>query len=310
MPVTRMRMRPWLEQQINSNKIHGLSWIDKEEGIFQIPWKHAARHGWDMEKDACLFRGWALHTGKLKVGEKETDPKTWKANFRCAMNSLPDIKEVKDRSIHKGSSAARVYKMLPVHVKTDKKERKIKPMKDSKSRPKKKTEVSPADSELEEAVKNCPPSDDHSYTANVYATQELDIGNLEIIALNECEVTSSVPEWPADTMDMPMPDSTNDVYQLQVSPMCSEAEDDERETTAEELYKMLEPVWQQTNIDGKGYFTNETGHQNTFLHEYTSLYSNEPINLSELEVRVTTEMKSDGIFNFHELTASALVCGV
>lgn len=40
------------------------------------------------------------------------DPKTWKANFRCAMNSLPDIEEVKDKSIKKGTNAFRVYKML------------------------------------------------------------------------------------------------------------------------------------------------------------------------------------------------------
>lgn len=25
---------------------------------------HAARHGWDVEKDAPLFRNWAIHTGK------------------------------------------------------------------------------------------------------------------------------------------------------------------------------------------------------------------------------------------------------
>lgn len=41
------------------------------------------------------------------------DPKTWKANFRCALNSLPDIEEVKDRSVNKGHHAMRVFKMLP-----------------------------------------------------------------------------------------------------------------------------------------------------------------------------------------------------
>lgn len=35
----------------------------QEEMIFQIPWKHAAKHGWDINKDACLFRSWAIHTG-------------------------------------------------------------------------------------------------------------------------------------------------------------------------------------------------------------------------------------------------------
>ncbi len=49
--------------------------------------------------------------GKYQPGDKP-DPKTWKANFRCAMNSLPDIEEVKDKSIKKGTNAFRVYKML------------------------------------------------------------------------------------------------------------------------------------------------------------------------------------------------------
>ncbi|XP_016370758.1 interferon regulatory factor 2 isoform X7 [Sinocyclocheilus rhinocerous] len=48
---------------------------------------------------------------KYQPGDKP-DPKTWKANFRCAMNSLPDIEEVKDKSIKKGTNAFRVYKML------------------------------------------------------------------------------------------------------------------------------------------------------------------------------------------------------
>ncbi|KAJ8416541.1 hypothetical protein AAFF_G00358290 [Aldrovandia affinis] len=112
MPVERMRMRPWLEEQINSDKIPGLKWVNREKRIFQIAWMHAARHGWDVEKDAPLFRNWAIHTGKYQPGVDKPDPKTWKANFRCAMNSLPDIEEVKDKSIKKGTNAFRVYKML------------------------------------------------------------------------------------------------------------------------------------------------------------------------------------------------------
>ncbi|XP_010792545.1 interferon regulatory factor 2-like [Notothenia coriiceps] len=49
---------------------------------------------------------------KYQIGIDRPDPKTWKANFRCAMNSLPDIEEVKDKSIKKGTNAFRVYKML------------------------------------------------------------------------------------------------------------------------------------------------------------------------------------------------------
>nr|XP_033799238.1 interferon regulatory factor 2 isoform X3 [Geotrypetes seraphini] len=114
MPVERMRMRPWLEEQIDGNAIPGLKWLNKEQKIFQIPWMHAARHGWDVEKDAPLFKNWAIHTGKFQPGVDKPDPKTWKANFRCAMNSLPDIEEVKDKSMKKGNNAFRVYRMLPL----------------------------------------------------------------------------------------------------------------------------------------------------------------------------------------------------
>lgn len=63
----------------------------------------------------------SLSVGRYKIGEKEPDPKTWKANFRCAMNSLPDIEEVKDQSRNKGSSAVRVYRMLPPLTKNQRK---------------------------------------------------------------------------------------------------------------------------------------------------------------------------------------------
>ncbi|XP_008330422.1 interferon regulatory factor 1b isoform X1 [Cynoglossus semilaevis] len=125
MPVTRMRMRPWLEKMIDSKCISGLTWMDKERTMFSIPWKHAARHGWEMDKDACLFKKWAIHTGKYIEGQA-CDPKTWKANFRCAMNSLPDIEEVKDKSVNKGQQAMRIFRMLPVSGKSRDRRRKAK----------------------------------------------------------------------------------------------------------------------------------------------------------------------------------------
>ncbi|XP_028277839.1 interferon regulatory factor 1b [Parambassis ranga] len=126
MPASRMRMRPWLEQMIESNTITGLKWMDKEAKIFSVPWKHAARHGWELNKDACLFKAWAMHTGKYTEGQN--DPKTWKANFRCAMNSLPDIVEVKDKSINKGHHAVRVFQILPSSPKhKEKRSKNLKP---------------------------------------------------------------------------------------------------------------------------------------------------------------------------------------
>ncbi|KAJ8335891.1 hypothetical protein SKAU_G00392330 [Synaphobranchus kaupii] len=124
MPVERMRMRPWLEEQIDHGLIPGLKWVNREKRIFQIPWMHAARHGWDVEKDAPLFRNWAIHTGKFQPGVDKADPKTWKANFRCAMNSLPDIEEVKDKSMKKGTNAFRVYRMLSLSERPSKRGKK------------------------------------------------------------------------------------------------------------------------------------------------------------------------------------------
>ncbi|MEE6460845.1 hypothetical protein FKM82_001120 [Ascaphus truei] len=137
MPVERMRMRPWLEEQINGDTIPGLKWLNKEMKIFQIPWMHAARHGWDVDKDASLFRNWAVHTGKYQFGVDKPDPKTWKANFRCAMNSLPDIEEVKGKSMKKGNNAFRVYRMIPLAERPTKKAKRAKTEKDDKTKPEK-----------------------------------------------------------------------------------------------------------------------------------------------------------------------------
>uniref|UniRef100_A0A8C5LNE2 Interferon regulatory factor 2 n=1 Tax=Leptobrachium leishanense TaxID=445787 RepID=A0A8C5LNE2_9ANUR len=103
-----------------------------EKKIFQIPWMHAARHGWDVEKDAPLFRNWAIHTGKYQPEIDKPDPKTWKANFRCAMNSLPDIEEVKDKSMKKGNNAFRVYRMIPMAERPSKRGKRIKTEREEK----------------------------------------------------------------------------------------------------------------------------------------------------------------------------------
>ncbi|XP_042544853.1 interferon regulatory factor 1 [Dipodomys spectabilis] len=281
MPITRMRMRPWLEMQINSNQIPGLIWINKEEKMFQIPWKHAAKHGWDINKDACLFRSWAIHTGRYKAGEKEPDPKTWKANFRCAMNSLPDIEEVKDQSRNKGSSAVRVYRMLPPLTKDQRKERKSKSSRDTKSKIKRKSCGDSSPDNFSDGLSSSTLPDDHSsYTALGYIGQDLEMEQAltpeeaaglagEPTALSPCAVTSTLPDW-----HMPMeivPDSTSELYNFQVSPMPSTSEattdEDEEGKLPEDLMKLFEQSeWQPTNVDGKGYLLNEPGTLSTSVY--------------------------------------------
>ncbi|XP_028405141.1 interferon regulatory factor 1-like isoform X2 [Dendronephthya gigantea] len=110
MPIERLRMRPWLEDALNENKFPGVEWVDKDAKIFRLPWKHASRNGWKINTDACLFRAWAEHTGKYKSNEAP-NPKTWKANFRCALNSLPDMEEMVHQRMTKGNDAFKVYKI-------------------------------------------------------------------------------------------------------------------------------------------------------------------------------------------------------
>jgi len=55
----------------------------------------------------------AFTPGRYRPGRDEPDPKTWKANFRCALNSLRDVCELQERRRRRGGAAHRVYRMLP-----------------------------------------------------------------------------------------------------------------------------------------------------------------------------------------------------
>ena len=62
-----------------------------------------------------LYRGiFVIITGKFRRGDERSvrDPKTWKATFRCALNSLPDVQEVPNMSEKRGPNAYRVYQFL------------------------------------------------------------------------------------------------------------------------------------------------------------------------------------------------------
>jgi interferon regulatory factor 1 len=48
-------MRPWLESQINSGGIRGLEWVDKDQKMFKVPWKHVGNREWS-EDDGIIFK--------------------------------------------------------------------------------------------------------------------------------------------------------------------------------------------------------------------------------------------------------------
>ncbi|KAK7130523.1 hypothetical protein R3I94_015861 [Phoxinus phoxinus] len=290
MPVSRMRMRPWLEGRIDSNSIAGLVWVNKEEKMFSIPWKHAARHGWEMDKDACLFKQWAIHTGKFREGHTSPDPKTWKANFRCAMNSLPDIEEVKDRSVNKGCGAVRVYRMLPAVCK--KKDKRPKG-RDSRRRAKaasshvKKEEVS-ADEMQEPTIDSTILTDSPSPAMDTH---------IPVCETSVCE--TSVCE------EVIGPDSSSGLYtsKFQVSPMHSTDLEDYEAII--ELSRQLErdsSQWLQGGVFGKGFLGNEVGTTESLSPESQwSVSSGE-----ELEFRLYTELTpEEPLCTYTELVTSS-----
>ncbi|XP_070574526.1 uncharacterized protein [Ptychodera flava] len=110
----RLRLRPWIIQQIDSGKYKGLDWIDESKTEFRVPWKHAAKNDYDQEEDSKIFRAWSLHTGKYKEGIDKVEPAVWKTRLRTALNKLPDVYEVRDKKIRSAEGIPfRVYKLLP-----------------------------------------------------------------------------------------------------------------------------------------------------------------------------------------------------
>ena len=49
---------------INSGQFPGLKWLDQEKMVFRVPWIHAKKRDYNQERDAALFREWAIHSGK------------------------------------------------------------------------------------------------------------------------------------------------------------------------------------------------------------------------------------------------------
>ncbi|EPY78860.1 interferon regulatory factor 2 [Camelus ferus] len=275
MPVERMRMRPWLEEQINSNTIPGLKWLNKEKKIFQIPWMHAARHGWDVEKDAPLFRNWAIHTGKHQPGVDKPDPKTWKANFRCAMNSLPDIEEVKDKSIKKGNNAFRVYRMLPLSERPSKKGKKPKTEKEDRV---KHIKLDLGKAKVTECNVPSVTMCTGALGGGVVGQSHLDsnIEDQEIVTnppdiCQVVEVTTESDEQPV---------SMSELYPLQISPVSSYAESETTDSVPSDEESS------ERNIEGKQYLSN-MGTRSTYLlpSMATFVTSNKP----DLQVTIKEE---------------------
>ncbi|XP_044783687.2 interferon regulatory factor 4 isoform X2 [Bubalus bubalis] len=98
-----LRLREWLVAQIESGRYAGLRWEDAGKTLFRIPWKHAAKQG---------YQAWAIYKGKHLEGIDKEDPSTWKTRLRCALNKSADFCEVPERSQLDISNPYKVYRLL------------------------------------------------------------------------------------------------------------------------------------------------------------------------------------------------------
>lgn len=106
----RLRFRDWLIDKLNTREIEGVQWIDRERGLFRIPWVHGSHHTWN-ENDVEIFRQWAIYSGKYEPSRDRPDHRKWKTNFRCTLNGLRDFKEVRNESSSRGPRKFKIYSL-------------------------------------------------------------------------------------------------------------------------------------------------------------------------------------------------------
>lgn len=94
------------------NSIPGLEWVDKDKRIFAISWRHGRKKGWTSDQDSKLSKEWAVYKKRFRPGDDCRNAKLWKSRFRCALNALHDIKELKSFSETKGKHARKIYQFL------------------------------------------------------------------------------------------------------------------------------------------------------------------------------------------------------
>jgi hypothetical protein len=108
----RLQLREWLFKLLEHNQTPGLGWVNREQKIFSISWRHGRKKGWKSEIDSQLFKEWAIYKKRYKAGNDRKNAKLWKSRFRCALNALSDVRELKTLSKTKGEDAKKIYQFF------------------------------------------------------------------------------------------------------------------------------------------------------------------------------------------------------
>ncbi|XP_005088853.1 interferon regulatory factor 7 [Aplysia californica] len=104
----RKRLVPFLNSMIG--QCPGVEWENQQELMFRIPWRHFKNREW-APADSQIFLEWARLTGKFNKGDKPDYP-LWKTRLRCALNKIPEIKEIKRLHRSNDPNPYRVYQFV------------------------------------------------------------------------------------------------------------------------------------------------------------------------------------------------------
>ena len=103
-PDNQKKLRPFLEYKLDTGDCHGLTWKDRENGIFKFPWYHYKEVS-DANKPIVfkIFLDWARLTNKDLLDEKgQLNYPAFKHNMRCALNKMKgDFEKLVDNSRNK-----------------------------------------------------------------------------------------------------------------------------------------------------------------------------------------------------------------
>ncbi|XP_005110479.2 uncharacterized protein LOC101863854 [Aplysia californica] len=105
------RLRPLLIQLLDENQLHGLEWINKEKGIWQLPWK--------TKKKSLLHEpdGKVLQAIARVMWPDEGSLSKWKERLRNDLRSLEDIEMIEADK----TKLFKIYKFLEEKPKRGKK---------------------------------------------------------------------------------------------------------------------------------------------------------------------------------------------
>ncbi|GFS08356.1 interferon Regulatory Factor [Elysia marginata] len=102
----------FFKHHLEAETISGLSWLDKDKQIWQLPWKIHRPTIWG-EPDALVLHSWAVY----KYNYKEEEPSTkelrkWKENLRNSILTCPLIKEIEHCHEQKVLQPFKVYQFI------------------------------------------------------------------------------------------------------------------------------------------------------------------------------------------------------